>query len=134
MTPRKLGLVANRHREASRMNKLKLFAVAASVFFVSRVTRSRRQPADTGPVVGVGTVVDTEESDSTAGEREIWIEVASVHGDTFVGRLVHDDGGSEASMLRPGLVVLVAFDPAARDRLSLPDDVLAVRARSLTLV
>ncbi|WP_260861195.1 hypothetical protein [Mycobacterium simulans] len=116
------------------MNKLKLFAVAASVFFVSRVTRSRRQPADTGPVVGVGTVVDTEESDSTAGEREIWIEVASVHGDTFVGRLVHDDGGSEASMLRPALVVLVAFDPAARDRLSLPDDVLAVRARSLTLV
>jgi hypothetical protein len=34
----------------------------------------------------------------------------------------------ELSMLRPGLVVLVAFDPAAREELSLPDDVLAVRA------
>ena len=31
-------------------------------------------------------------------------------------------------MLRPGLVVLVAFDPAAREELSLPDDVLAVHA------
>jgi hypothetical protein len=31
-------------------------------------------------------------------------------------------------VLRPGLVVLVAFDPAVRERLSLPDDVLAVRA------
>ena len=34
-------------------------------------------------------------------------------------------------MLRPGLVVLVAFDPADREQLSLPDDVLAVRAKSM---
>jgi hypothetical protein len=38
------------------------------------------------------------------------------------------------SMLRPGLVVLVAFDPAAREELSLPDDVLAVRASWLAAV
>lgn len=30
--------------------------------------------------------------------------------------------------LRPGLILLVAFDPDARDRLTLADDVLAVRA------
>ncbi|GAB7142556.1 hypothetical protein AWC22_03685 [Mycobacterium riyadhense] len=115
------------------MNKLKLLAIGASVFLVGRLTR-RRHAAEARPTVGVGTVVDAEESDAAAGEREIWIEVASVHGDTFVGRLVHDDSDPETSMLRPGLVVLVAFDPAARERLSLPDDVLAVRARSLTLV
>jgi hypothetical protein len=38
------------------------------------------------------------------------------------------------SMLRPGLVVLVAFDPAAREELSLPDDVLAVHASWLASV
>ncbi|EUA06225.1 hypothetical protein I546_5675 [Mycobacterium kansasii 732] len=68
-----------------------------------------------------------------AGERQIWIEVASVHGDTFIGRLVRDDESDE-SALRPGLVVLVAFDPADREALSLPDDVLAVRARGLSFV
>ena len=36
-------------------------------------------------------------------------------------------------MLRPGLVVLVAFDPAAREELSLPDDVLAVHASWLAV-
>ncbi|ORV69700.1 hypothetical protein AWC07_06405 [Mycobacterium gastri] len=67
-----------------------------------------------------------------AGERQIWIEVASVHCDTFIGRLVRDDDDSDESPLRPGLVVLVAFDPADREALSLPDDVLAVRARGLS--
>jgi hypothetical protein len=38
------------------------------------------------------------------------------------------------SVLRPGLVVLVAFDPAERERLSLPDDVLAVRTKWVAAV
>lgn len=46
-------------------------------------------------------------------------------GQRFTGRL-HDD--AVASVLRPGAVLLVAFDPAARERLSLADDMLAVRA------
>ena len=80
--------------------------------------------------VGVGTVcaLGDEESAPAQGERHIMIEVASVHEGTFIGRLIHRDGDPDMSMLRPGLVVLVAFDPAAREELSLPDDMLVVRA------
>jgi hypothetical protein len=88
----------------------------------------------TARTVGVGTVraIDSEATGAetatpAARERQILIEVASVQGDTFIGRLVHGDD-PEAALLRPGLVVLVAFDPAVREELSLPDDVLAVRA------
>jgi hypothetical protein len=59
--------------------------------------------------------------------------VSSVHGDTFVGRLVHHDVAADLSSLRPGLLVLVAFDPAAPGQLSLADDVMAVRASGLAL-
>ena len=62
------------------------------------------------------------------------IEVTSVDGETFVGRLTHHDGVSVASLLRPGTVLLVAFDPAAREQLSLPDDALAVRAAELATI
>jgi hypothetical protein len=51
-----------------------------------------------------------------------------VSGETFIGKLARCEGDPDMSMLRPGLVVLVAFDPAAREELSLPDDVLAVHA------
>jgi len=103
--------------------------VAAALMLIGRLTVTRRQLPD-GPTVGVGTVcaVSNDESATAAGECQIMIEVASVHGGTFIGRLIHRDGDPDMSMLRPGLVVLVAFDPAAREELSLPDDVLAVRA------
>jgi len=103
--------------------------VAAALVLIGRVTATRRELPD-GPTVGVGTVcaVSNDESATAAGECQIMIEVASVHGGTFIGRLIHRDGDPDMSMLRPGLVVLVAFDPAAREELSLPDDVLAVRA------
>jgi hypothetical protein len=55
--------------------------------------------------------------------------VVAVSGETFIGKLARSKGDPDASVLRPGLVVLVAFDPAAREKLSLPDDVLAVRAK-----
>ena len=93
------------------------------------VCAPRRTSAD-GRTVGVGTVrtVGSDETATAAGERQIFVEVVSVSGETFVGTLAHCDGDPGVSMLRPGLVVLVAFDPAAREQLSLPDDVLAVRA------
>jgi hypothetical protein len=79
-----------------------------------------QKPADSR-TVAVGTVCG-------AGNRHITIQVTGVHGDTFIGRLMHYDGDPAASWLRPGAILLVAFDPIARERLSLPDDVLAVRA------
>jgi hypothetical protein len=81
-----------------------------------------------GPTVGVGTV-------RTVGdERQVFIEVVAVSGETFIGKLARCDGDADVSMLRPGLVVLVAFDPAAREELSLPDDVMAVNASWLASI
>jgi hypothetical protein len=71
--------------------------------------------------IGVGTV--------RAVGPQIFVEVLAVSGETFVGKLACGDGDPDASILRPGLVVLVAFDPAAREDLSLPDDVLAVHCQ-----
>jgi hypothetical protein len=81
-----------------------------------------------GPTVGVGTVR------TVGNERQVFIEVVAVSGETFVGKLARSEDYPELSMLRPGLVVLVAFDPAAREELSLPDDVLAVQASWLASV
>lgn len=122
------------------MNKSKLMAIGAQIALLAtltrRATRNARKRTDDSLAVGVGTVrtVVNEQAHAHAGECQIWIEVSSVHGDTFVGRLVHDDPDADLSTLRPGLVMLVAFDPAAREELSLPDDVLAVRAQGLALV
>lgn len=81
-----------------------------------------------GRTVGVGTVR------KVAGERQVFIEVVAVSGETFIGRLARCEDDPDVSVLRPGLVVLVAFDPAAREKLSLPDDVLAVHASWLAAV
>jgi hypothetical protein len=67
--------------------------------------------------VGVGTVATIADV--------VTVEVESVTGQKFTGRL-HND--SLVAALRPGVVLLVAFDPAAREDLSLADDMLAVRA------
>jgi hypothetical protein len=81
-----------------------------------------------GPTVGVGTVR------TVGAERQVFIEVVAVSGETFIGKLACCDGDADVSMLRPGLVVLVAFDPAAREELSLPDDVMAVNASWLASI
>lgn len=109
--------------------------VAVVLVLVGRLMFARREIAD-GPTVGVGTVctVTDDVSTTAAGECQIMIEVASVHGETFIGRLIRRDGDPDTSMFRPGLVVLVAFDPAAREELSLPDDILAVRADDILAV
>ena len=69
------------------------------------------------PDVGIGTVRQITDV--------ITMEVESVTGATFTG-LLRDDSVVEA--LRPGTVLMVAFDPLAREHLSLADDMLAVRA------
>jgi hypothetical protein len=69
------------------------------------------------PDVGIGTVRRITDV--------ITMEVESVTGGTFTG-LLRDDSVVEA--LRPGTVLMVAFDPLAREHLSLADDMLAVRA------
>ena len=83
------------------------------------------------PAIGVGTirtVRDVEQSSFGARQRLVTIEVESACCETFIGRLCCCPGDPVVSMLNPGLPVLVAFDPTARERLSLPDDVVAVRA------
>jgi hypothetical protein len=87
-----------------------------------------RRPGAEGRTVGVGTVR------RVAGQRQVFIEVVAVSGETFIGKLARCADGPDVSILRPGLVVLVAFDPAAREQLSLPDDVLAVHASWLASV
>ncbi len=80
-------------------------------------TRVSEKPDLIAPDVGVGTV-------STITDVAT-IEVESVTGLRFTGRLRDD---AITSALRPGAVLLVAFDPAAREQLSLADDMLAVRS------
>jgi hypothetical protein len=69
------------------------------------------------PHVGIGTVQKITDV--------VIVDVESVTGLRFTGRLPDD---AVAAALYPGAVLLVAFDPAAREHLSLPDDMLAVRA------
>jgi hypothetical protein len=104
--------------------------VSAALALVGWLITGTQQTAAKDRALGVGTVrtVD-DESPTAAGERQVFIEVVSVSGETFVGKLAQGLDRQDVSMLRPGLVILVAFDPTAREELSLPDDVLAVRAR-----
>jgi hypothetical protein len=81
---------------------------------------SHRVAPAIGLAVGIGTV-------RTVADR-ITVDVESVSGQRFVGRLRDADGGLVPSDLHPGVVLLVAFDPAARERLSLASDIVAVRS------
>ncbi len=57
--------------------------------------------SDTGDrAVGVGTVRTVE--------RQVFIEVVAVSGETFIGKLARCGDDLDVSMLRLGLVVLVA--------------------------
>ena len=101
------------------MNKL--------LVWVGRLRFARRRVAR-GPAVGVGTV------QKIGNERQVFIEVVAVSGETFIGKLARCGREDDLSMLRPGLVVLVAFDPAAREELSLPNGEQAVLASWLASV
>jgi hypothetical protein len=102
--------------DAMLLTILAVIGVGISATLLLSRPRTSATP-DAASDVGVGTV-------STITDV-IEIEVESVTGQRFTGRL-RDDAIS--SMLRPGAVLLVAFDPAAREHLSLADDMLAVRA------
>jgi hypothetical protein len=96
------------------------FLAVIGIGVAATVLLSRPRPSgnpEATPDVGVGTVQTIEEV--------VTVEVESVTGQRFTGRLCDD---SVVSALRPGAVLLVAFDPAAREHLSLADDMLAVRA------
>jgi hypothetical protein len=70
--------------------------------------------------VGIGTV--------RAIDGPITIDVESISGQRFVGRLRQYADEAPLAALRPGVVLLVTFDPAAREQLSLADDMAAVRS------
>ncbi|MGE2816429.1 hypothetical protein ACQI5H_15005 [Mycobacterium heidelbergense] len=111
-----MGSVAGRPREPGHMKTLTMLLYTAfRGLIVSRHRNSHERS------VGVGTV--------RAVGPQVFVEVVAVSGETFVGKLACGDGDPDSSILRPGLVVLVAFDPAAREELSLPDDVLAVHCQ-----
>jgi hypothetical protein len=82
-----------------------------------RMRESSAVPPGANPAVGIGTVRTVADP--------ITVDVESVSGQRFVGRLRQRAGEPD---LRPGVVLLVAFDPAARERLSLADDIVAVRS------
>lgn len=106
-----------------------LILVGAAIGALAAASLSRRAgepPAlltrpDVGAeaTIGVGTVRTVTEP--------VVVDVESVSGQRFVGRL-RPSADPAAAALRPGLVVLVTFDPDARERLSLADDIAAVRA------
>ena len=77
-------------------------------------------PGAATPTVGIGTV--------RAVSDRITIDVESVSGQRFVGRLRQHADDDLAADLKPGVVLLVAFDPAERETVSLADDMVAVRS------
>jgi hypothetical protein len=123
-----LGSVADGQQDPNDMSialltTIALVGVVCVVAAVTLVAPTRTPPhtsASPRPAIGVGVV--------RAIADVVTIEVESVSGQTFTGRLRRREGDPVASGLRPGVVVLVAFDPAAREQLSLPDDMIAVRA------
>lgn len=105
---------------------LVLFAIVVAVGLALLLTvgrsRPRRPAMQSGISVGIGTVAAMP-----PGSDTITVEVHSVCAGTFTGRLLVPDDPMAAG-IRPGVVLLVAFDPAAREDLSLPDDMAAIRA------
>ena len=85
---------------------------------------ARRRPSPAWRSVAVGTVRAVADSEDPL----VVVEVESVNGQRFTGRLCHRQGDPAVSALRPGVILLVSFDPQVRDRLSLADDVVAVHA------
>ena len=86
--------------------------------------RPPRRLAPASRSVAVGTVRAVADSEDPL----VVVEVESVNGQRFTGRLCHRQGDPAVSALPPGVILLVSFDPQARDRLSLADDVVAVHA------
>lgn len=99
-------------------------SVAAVLLAALPLWRPTAEPQPAGAAdVGIGTVR------TVAGQ--VVVEVESVCGERFIGRL-HCRPTDPA--IRPGVLLMVAFDPAAPEQLSLADDILAVRAAYETML
>ena len=96
-----------------------LAVVAANLWWTRFPTPSTPTTPERPSSVGIGTVRSVTDP--------VTVEVESVSGQRFVGRLHRSDDVLTAA-LRPGVVLLVSFDPAARERLSLADDADAIRS------
>jgi hypothetical protein len=57
----------------------------------------------------------------------VTVDVESVSGQHFVGRLRQHADDAPLGELHPGVLLLVTFDPSEREQLSLADDMAAVR-------
>lgn len=95
-------------------------AVCASSTKTTRDPDLLLQSPDRPGGVGRGTVRTVSDA--------ITIDVESISGQRFVGRLRPSGGEPALAELHPGVVLLVTFDPAAREQLSLADDMAAVRS------
>lgn len=100
-------------------------AIGTSVFApVLRGSRERRRVPRAEPDAVASVAIGTVRSVTDF----IMVEVESVTGQKFVGRLRDQENDAVTAGLRPGVVLLVAFDPGARERLSLADDMDVVRS------
>ncbi|MBJ7338997.1 hypothetical protein [Mycolicibacterium sp.] len=102
-----------------------LLSVAIGAVLCAHLSHVTRAPSELLPVrkatgVGIGTV--------RAVDGLITVDVESVSGQHFEGRLHRRDDDGSLGGLQPGVLLLVTFDPAMRERLSLADDMAAVRA------
>lgn len=76
---------------------------------------SRARPTE----IGIGTV--------RAVDEQVTLDVECVTGRHFVGSLRQHADGAALGRLQPGVLLLVTFDPAEPEHLSLADDMVAVR-------
>lgn len=97
-------------------------AIAGAVTLVALTRTRAASPSAAHPAVGIGTVTS-----ASAGTERITVEVQSVCGQRFTGRLLSTADDPVAAAIRPGVVLLVTFDPDARENLSLADDMAAIR-------
>lgn len=88
---------------------------------LSRATRAPSEPvqASRPTGVGIGTVRTVD--------GLITVDVESISGQHFVGRLRRHPDEAVLGELHPGVLLLVTFDPSEREQLSLADDMSAVR-------
>jgi hypothetical protein len=101
-----------------------LISAAFGAVLCAHLARATRAPSELHHVrrptgVGIGTV--------RAVDGLVTVDVESVSGQHFVGRLRQHADDAPLGELHPGVLLLVTFDPSERERLSLADDMAAVR-------
>jgi len=102
-----------------------LLSVAIAVVLCGPLSRATSEPHALLKVrppsgVGIGTVRTVD--------GPVTVDVETMTGQHFVGQLRQPADAAPLAALEPGVVLLVSFDPAAREQLSLADDMAAVRS------